>query len=331
MTKRLLALCLALLMPIGALAEAPLIGVSAYSGTDTFILSLLAQLSEQAGERAHLRFAYAQGDQNRQYEQLIHMMDEGAQVLLCNPVDRVSAVYLIALAAQRDVPLILFNRQPLKEDLESYDKAYYVGIDPKEQGRLQAQLMRDYFAAHPEGDLSGDGIVQYVLLRGEPGHQDAELRSLYFQRELSALSFATEKLGEETAYWEKAQGQERMAALISRFGNAIECVVSNNDDMALGAIDALKAAGMLGAGRDVPVIGVDATQPALDMIAQGSLYGTVQNDAATQAKALVELALLLSEGLAITADSYDFQMDHRMVYIPSRALTRDNLPPTSPE
>jgi len=328
MRKRWLTLCLllALLGPLAARAELPRVGVGAYSGRDTFITSLVGQIRERGQGRLDLHIVYAQGDQNRQNDQILQMIEDGVDVLMVNPVDRVSAVYLIALAQQHGLPLILFNREPLREDLAAYDRAYYVGIDPRRQGELQGELAADYFRAHPEQDLNGDGIIQYVLLRGEPGHQDAELRSLFSLRAMTAQGLRTQKLAEETAYWEKGLGQERMAMLLNAYGRRVELVIANNDDMALGAIDALKAAGYFAGSQVVPVIGVDATAPALEAIAQGALYGTVQNDAARQAQAVVDLAVLLAADQPVDADSYPFPLNERVVYIPSQAITQDTLP-----
>ncbi|MHC1787598.1 MAG: galactose ABC transporter substrate-binding protein [Christensenellales bacterium] len=322
--KKLLLTCLMLLLllPSPARGEEPRVGLCMYSGKDTFIISLVNQLQAQAEGRVALDIVYAGLDQNRQNDQVRQMLAEGVDVLVINPVDRTSAVYLIALAKKAGVPVILINREPLGADLDSYALAYYVGIDPKQQGRLEGELTVRYFQEHPEADLNGDGQIQLVLLRGEPGHQDAELRSLYALRAINASRFKAIKLGEETASWEKAQGQERMAVMLNAYGGAIECVLSNNDDMALGAIDALKAAGYFTKDKTIPVIGVDATAPALDMIAEGPLYATVHNDALAQAEATMDLAVLLARGEQVTAENYPFPMKNRVVYIDSTAVTR---------
>ncbi len=324
--KKLLALGLALcLLPhFPARASGPRIAICAYAGKDTFIQSMMTELRERAQGRAQLLIASADGDQNRQNDQVQEMIKAGVDVLAVNPVDRTSAVYLIRLARQNNLPIVLFNREPLREDLRLYSKAYYVGIDPRQQGRLQAELAVQYFKDHPERDFNGDGVIQYVLLRGEPGHQDAELRSSAAQQALSESGLAVEKLAEESANWEKALGQERMAMLLNSLGRSIECVLSNNDDMALGAIDALKAAGYFSGSRSIPVIGVDATAAALDMIEQETLYGTVQNDGAAQAQAVIDLSILLASGSEITADTFHFPIEDKVVYIESEIVRKED-------
>ena len=322
--KRILIILLCfIIVPFTGRAQKPRIGICAYAGRDTFILSMLSELRLEAGDAAELEIVSADGDQNLQNDQIQQFIRSGVDVLAVNPVDRTSAVYLIALAKTHDIPIILFNREPLREDLDSWEKAYYVGIDPKQQGRLQAKLALGYFDLHPEQDLNGDGIIQYVLLRGEAGHQDSELRSSALQKALNQSGLKAEKLAEESANWEKSQGQERMAVLLNTLGKRIECVLSNNDDMALGAIDALKAAGYFGAGVSIPVIGVDATASALEMIDQGALYATVQNNAQAQAQAIIQLALLLARGNEITADLFPYPLDNKVVYIESTIIKKN--------
>lgn len=322
--KKTAALCLALLLLLSgtAFAQQPKIGLCLYSGKDTFISSLSNEIRAYMQGRADLDIVYAQSDQNLQNDQVLDMLKSGHDLLIVNPVDRTSAVYLIRLAKQYGVPIVFINREPLREDLDSYAGAYYVGIDPKQQGRLQGELAARYFRLHPQADRNNDGIIQLVLLRGEPGHQDAEMRSLYAMRTLADSGLKVEKLGEEVASWDKALGQEKLSVLLNSFGDRIECVLANNDDMALGAIDALKAAGYFADDKTIPVIGVDATAPALEMVAQGPLYGTVQNDAQAQARAAVDLAMLLASNQAVTPDNYAFLMENKVVYIDSKAISR---------
>lgn len=72
---------------------------------------------------------------------------------------------------------MFYNKEPTKEALDSYDKAYYVGTDSKEAGIIQGDIIAKHWKAHPEWDLNKDGVIDYVLLKGEPGHPDAEART----------------------------------------------------------------------------------------------------------------------------------------------------------
>lgn len=305
----------------GAAAPLPTVGVCIYNNQDTFISSLLLFIQTEAEDVATLILTDARNDQNRQNDQVEALLKQGVDALIVNPVDRTASVYLVQMAMQYQCPIIFVNREPLTEDLALYEQAYYVGIDPAEQGMLSGQLAADYFIHTPEADRNGDSILQLVILKGEPGHQDAELRTQYAIRSLQLAGIKVEVLQEETALWERSLGQERMASMLNLHGESIECVISNNDDMALGAIDALKAAGYFAGEKYMPVIGIDATAPALEALEQGSLYGTVQNDAYGQGHAAILLVTLLCRGADISPDSFPYEINNKVIYIPSRLLT----------
>ena len=321
----LAALSLGLCLP--ARAELPKIGICIYNAADTFMSSVVRQIEKEAEGNAEVVTMDSANDQNLQFDQVQEMLDAQVDALIINPVDRTSAVYLVRLAQRKNVPLVFINREPTLEDLALYDGAYYVGTDPKETGYLCGELVVDWFTAHPEADTNHDGIIQYVLLKGEPGHQDAELRTTHTLKAITEAGFRTEKLAEDTALWERSIGQEKMAGFLATWGSRIECVISNNDDMALGAIDALKAAGWFSGGRYMPVVGVDATEPALEALRQGSLLGTVLNDAINQGRATWKLVSLLSSHQPITSENLGYPMDdHHRVYIPSQKITQQTEP-----
>ena len=329
--RLLWVLCLAVLwgnISAAALAQdaPPVLGVGIYNMEDTFISSLLSVIHAEADGVATLIVTDAQNDQNRQNDQVEELLQRGVDALIINPVDRTSAIYLLQMAARYQTPIVFINREPLAEDLATYDKAYYVGIDPKEQGILQGKLAADYFKANAFADKNNDGKMQIVMLKGEPGHQDAELRTLYAIKSLQSEGVVPDKLQEETARWERSLGQERMAALLNTYGDRIECIISNNDDMALGAIDALKAAGYFTGGRYIPVIGIDATAPAVEVLSQGTLYATVINDAVGQGKAAVTLAVLLARGEDITESNFPYEVNEKIIYIKSAVIITETMP-----
>lgn len=323
-----LFLCFPLFQPCAQAASTglPTLGVCIYNMEDTFIASLLNVIRAQAQNRAELEIRDAQNNQNLQNDQLEELLKMGVSALILNPVDRTTAVYQLQMAMQYDTPIVFINREPLQQDLDFYSKAYYVGIDPKQQGLLAGQLAAEYFLSHKEADQNSDGRMQLVLFKGEPGHQDAELRTVYAIKALQDSGVLVELLSEETASWQRSLAQERMATLLNAHGNRIECVIANNDDMALGAIDALKAAGYFTDGRYLPVIGNDATSPALEALRHGSLYATVTNNAELQGAAALSLALLLANGNAVTPKSFPYEIDEKVVYVHS-TYYRTNLQP----
>ena len=326
--KKLLCAALALLL-LGAPAlaeELPAFGVCIYDGTDTFMASLRLHLETYAHGKARLTVYDSRNDQNLQNDQVEGMLEAGADVLIINPVDRLAAGYLIEKARKRQTPVLFVNKEPLLEDLLLYEHAFYVGADGAQSGRLSGEILAEYFLAHPEADKNGDGTVQYVLIKGEPGHQDAELRTQNALKPLQEAGFRVEKLQEDTGMWRRQLGQEKMAGFLLAWGDQIECVIANNDEMALGAINALKAAGYFSGGRFMPVVGVDAISQAIEALRQGSLLGTVFNDGERQAMAAVDLAILLARDEEISADTYSYPItDERFVWIPYQRITREEL------
>ncbi len=331
--RRFVVLCLlccllCLAAPFSHAQESlPTLGVCIYNFEDTFMSSFLDVIRNEAAGVASLTACDGQNNQNLQNDQLEDLLANGIDALIVNPVDRTASIYMIQMAMRYQKPIVFINREPLAEDLALYENAYYVGIDPKEQGLLSGQLAAQYFKTHPKADRNGDGVMQLVMLKGEPGHQDAELRTQYAMKALQQEGVQVEKLQEETALWERSLGQERMAAMLSAFSNRIEFVLANNDDMALGAIDALKAAGYFSEDRYMPVIGIDATAPAMEALGQGSLYATVFNDAPSQGKVATALAILLAQGKEINAANFPYDIHEKVVYISSTSrVTQQETP-----
>ena len=134
-------------------------------------------------------------------------------------------------------------RQPVEEDLSRWDGAYYVGSPGAQAGELQGQIVLEAWQQDPAAlDRSGDGVVQYVMLEGEAGHQDALLRTKYSVLALTEAGVPVEKLANDTADWQRGQASIHMTQWLEEFGDQIEVVFANNDDMALGRHRACLAA-----------------------------------------------------------------------------------------
>lgn len=312
------------------------IGVALYQQDDTFIstvvqnLEQLAKAEEQArGIKINLNLADGRSSQAVQNEQVDRFLNQGYDVICVNIVDRTAAAVIVDKAQAAGVPVIFFNREPVEEDLGRWEKAYYVGSKADRAGRLQGELVQKAWQENPAAlDRSGDGVVQYVMLEGEPGHQDALLRTEYCVKTLTDAGVATEKLANYNADWQRGQASIRMQQWLEQYGGQIEVVFANNDDMALGAIDACLAAGMT--EEELPfVVGVDATPPALEAVEAGTLKGTVQNDAAGQAEGILSLSCALANGQD-PAGAAELE-DGTYVWLEYTAVTKENLKVFLPE
>ena len=279
------------------------IGISLYQGEDTFINNLCSLLEEKAKEfeqergiKVILDIQDAKGSQNIQNDQVERFISLGCDVLCINPVDRMDASVMIDRAMTAGVPVVFFNRQPVEEDMNRWDRLYYVGVDAKETAILQGQMVVDLYREEPRAvDLNGDGVVSYVLLEGETSHQDSLIRTEWSVRTLKNGGVPIEKITGGIANWERSQASALMEEWLTDYPDMIELVVSNNDDMALGAIDAMERAG----GHGMNVIGIDGTTPGLEALEKGKLLGTVSAHKELYASVIVELAAscALGEGL----------------------------------
>lgn len=301
------------------------IGCAIYKFDDTFMTNTRNAFADAAVGKAKVNIVDSMNVQATQNEKVDLFITQGVDALALNPVDRAAAGVEIEKAKAANIPVVFFNRQPFDEDMAKWDKVYYVGAKAEESGTMSGQIVADYWKAHPEADKNGDGVLQYVMIKGEPGHQDAELRTEYSIKCLKDNGIKVEKLAEDTGMWDRVKGQEKMAAFLTSKGDAIEAVFANNDDMALGAIEALKAAGYFSGDKFMPVVGVDATAPALQALKEGTLLGTVLNDAVNQGTATFNIAFELAKGNTPTADSIGYEItDGRYVWVPYQMVTSDN-------
>ena len=296
--KRSVSILVALVTLLVSVSAAPLpkIGVCIYKFDDTFMSYVRNTIETLAKGQAELSVQDSQFDQPKQNDQVDQFIVNGMKALAINMVDPSAVSVLIGKAQKKNLPLVLFNREPAAADMAKYAKAYYVGAKAQESGTMEGQIVADYWKANPAADLNKDGVLQYVMLIGDPSNTDAKYRTEFSIKAVTAAGIKVQKLAEDTAMWDRPKAQEKMAAWLSAYSGQIEVVFANNDDMALGAIEALKAAGYFKGTKYMPVVGVDATPPALDALAQGTLLGTVLNDATNQGKATYELALSLAQG-----------------------------------
>lgn len=306
-----------------------LIGSAIYKFDDTFMTGVRTAMEKEAKDKGStLELVDSQNKQPTQNEQVDTFITKGVNALAINAVDRTAAGPIIEKAKSKKLPVVFLNREPEKADMDSYDKVWYVGAKAEQSGTQSGEIIADYFKAHPEADKNKDGVVQYVMLQGEPGHQDATLRTEYSIKAIEAAGLKTQKLAADTAMWDKAKATDLMKAFITGQGiDKIEAVLCNNDDMALGAVEALKAEGYNkgDAAKYTPVVGVDATAPALQAMKDGSLLGTVLNDAENQGKATVSIALAAAQGKEINKDNIGYEItDGKYIWINYVKVTQEN-------
>ena len=302
------------------------IGVAYYNQSDTFLNELLDSFKEQLKEMQNedmdtvVMVRDAAGVQRTQDDQVKELINAGCDVHCVNLVDRADPSEIIDMAREHEVPIIFFNREPVAEDLMQWDQIYYVGADAEESGVMQGELAADMIKNNSQTDRNRDGKIQYVVLEGEPGHQDAIIRTETAVKTLTDSGIELEKLSYQIANWNRAQAENRMEQLIGQYPNQIELVLSNNDDMALGAMDAYKKLNYTETALPV-FFGIDGTDAGLEAVMDSELAGTVYNDKEGQAKAMAELcwALITGDGM----EELEFQKE-RCIYLPYAKVTEEN-------
>lgn len=302
------------------------IGVASYDQNDVFISELLECFEEtvsgmeDAAFSATVTIRDAAGSQRIQNDQVKELLDEGCDILCVNLVDRADPSEIIDLARERDVPIIFFNREPVEEDMRQWDKLYYVGAYAEQSGVMQGELAAEAIAADPGIDKNRDGKIQYVVLEGEPGHQDAIIRTENAVNTLKQKGVELEKLSYGIANWNRAQAENRMQQMISQHQNQIELVLANNDAMALGAIDTYRKLNRTEAALPV-FFGIDGTEEGLEAVLEGKLAGTVYNDKEGQADAMGRLAAALAKGESLSGMEFE---EERYLYLAYSKVTAEN-------
>lgn len=303
------------------------VGVACYDQNDSYIRELIdcfekqMESYESGGNRVIVTVRDASGSQRVQNDQVEELIDSGCNVLCINLVDRGDPSEIIDLAKNNGIPVIFFNREPVDEDMLQWDKLFYVGGDAQQSGILQGELACYAIKSDRRIDRNNDGVIQYVVLEGEPGHQDAIIRTESVVDTLESKGIKLQKLSCQIANWNRAQAQNRMLNIISMYHNNIEVVLANNDDMALGAIDAYKQLNLTESAYPL-FFGVDGTSIGLEAVRDSKLAGTVYNDKEGQAEAMASLA-----AAAVTGDGMDkikFTSE-RCIYLPYYKVTRYNI------
>ncbi|NKN36120.1 sugar ABC transporter substrate-binding protein [Agrobacterium sp. a22-2] len=302
MKKFLLGASLSVLLSTAAHAET--IGVSMALFDDNFLTVLRGGMQDYAKtlDGVTLQVEDAQNDVSKQQSQIQNFIAAGVDAIIVNPVDTDATAAMSKIAADAGIPLVYVNRQPVNLDTLP-EKQAFVASNEEESGTLQTQEVCKL--------LGGKGKA--VVMMGELSNQAARMRTQDIHNVLGTDACkGIEIVEEQTANWSRTQGADLMTNWLSA-GLEFDAVIANNDEMAIGAVQALKAAGR--AMDSVVIAGIDATQDALAAMSAGDLDVTVFQNAAGQGKGSVDAALKLAKGEAV----------EKKVFIPFELVTPANL------
>lgn len=322
-----MALALCLTMVCGA-ASAESAFVSWYTFGDVYLTSVRTALDAAlAAQNLTVTDKDSNANQQTQTDDINTALVTGANAIVINMVESGAigtAETLMNTVAAYGVPAVFFNRAVSTDDNEaanlfkSYEKSAFVGTKFDEAGKMQGDMIGEYVLANYDAiDLNGDGVISYVMFKGDEANQEAILRTQYGVENADAKLTAAGKpalayydANATTKYhvdmngtWSNTASFEYMSTILAQYnvanGNMVELVICNNDDMALGAVNALTNIGYnTGVAGDpvIPVFGVDATDAAKELIAAGRMTGTIKQDAEGMADAVATITANLIAG-----------------------------------
>jgi methyl-galactoside transport system substrate-binding protein len=318
------ALCIsvaALFLAVTAASAAnPKIGILIYKYDDTYISTVRNALNKALEGKAEVTMQDGKGDQAAQNDQLDVLIERGMDGLIVNMVDAQAAAGVVSKIKDRGIPVVFFNREPDLNTLKTYDKAVFVGTNAADAGRMQGDIIKKLWDETPAYDLNKDGKFQYVMFKGEPDNPEAIARTEFSVKQAEENGVKMDQIGQTfVCNWDTALAQQAMESALAANEGKIELVVANNDGMAMGAIAALSNIGynVEGGSKFIPVIGVDATDQAVDAIGKGIMSATVKQDGEAMGNAVSEIILNMIAGKApLDGTSYKYDDSGIAVRIP---------------
>lgn len=291
------------------------VGVLLYRFDDAYI-SLVRQGFEEIQKNNHgkVQFTFydAKDDQMIQNQTIEAILENKSEdILLLNIVDVKRANEVIGRIKEFNIPVVLFNREPLDmNSVKSYNKAFFVGTDSAQAGIFQGEIIINAWNKNKNTmDANNDGILQYVMLIGENNNKDASERTEYSILTINNGGIQTQEIASTVSDWNREQAKTDFEPIFIRYNTGIEAIISNNDEMAIGAIEVLNKYGYNteDGTKNIAVVGVDAIPAAQELIKKGEMTGSVVQDANVVAEASYVIGInLFNDQNPLEGTSYKF-------------------------
>jgi methyl-galactoside transport system substrate-binding protein len=275
-----------------------------YRFDDVYISLVRQNLEEiQKQNEGKIEFTFYDGKDDQSVQnKTINMLlqNQNTDLFLLNLVDVKSAQDIITRIKEYNIPVVLFNREPLNMDsVQSYAKAFFVGTNSAQAGTMEGEIIINAWNKNKTAiDLNGDDKLQYIMLIGERGNKEAVQRTEYSILTINNAGIQTQELASTVCNWNREIARENFEPLFIRLGSSIEAIISNNDEMAIGAIEVLQKYGYNKGSnsKTIPVVGVDAIPAAQELIRRGEMTGSVLQDAKAMAQACYTIGMNLFDG-----------------------------------
>ena len=304
-------------------AEAKPVKVSVFllDFTDDFISEIRQNLEDvQKENQGKVEYTFYDGKANQtiQDEEIDKVLNGGTDLILLNIVDRAYAKNVIDRIKEKNIPVILFNREPLTPvPIQSYSKALYIGTDAATAGELQGKMLIDAWnASKTYIDKNKDNIMQYYMLEGERDNTEAIQRTKYSVATIEKAGIKTQQVSFDICNWSEDLAYNATKSVFDKYDGQIEVIISNDDTMAIGAIKALQEYGYNNGDKSktIPVVGVDVTSEAKELIEKEYMLGSVYQDARGYAEALYACGMNMIQGKS-PIEGTKYTLDNTLVAI----------------
>ena len=282
------------------------VGISIYKFDDNFMTlyrtELVRYLTEDLGFKAeNVVVQDGKGDQAEQTNQIQNFITQKYDVLILNLVQASSAPEITDMCKEAGIPVVYINREPDAAEEERWESeglnATYVGCDARQSGTYQGE---EILETANKGDINGDGKVSYIMIQGDPENVDAQYRTEFSVKALTDAGMEVEELLKQRGDWDQAKAQQIAQDALNQYGDKIEVIFCNNDAMALGALQAIEAAGRK-VNEDIYLVGVDALTEAVQNVIDGKQTVTVSYKHFALAKAASGIAVKFLSGEKVDA------------------------------
>ena len=302
------------------------IGVSLETFNIDFVVRYKDAMTREAA-RLGAKFVVtdAENSQRKEKGRVDELISSNVDVLLVSPSDRFKVDDLIKKAKSANIPIVFIIRQPLPEAIAKYDKAWYIGTNSSESGRMQGEIMADYLKAHPEADKNHDGKIQYVIIQGQEVHQDTKPRAEFAVKALKDAGFELDELAHDVyTNWQRDNVIQVTNELLKNIDvEKIEAVFAHSEEIGLGVIHVLKSKGYNTGDKNkfIPIVCVDGSKEGLQAMANNEIIGTVLHDAETLGSTAVKFAVAVSEKKQLKY----FNIDNRkFITVPYKKITPEH-------
>ncbi|MFT8350492.1 galactose ABC transporter substrate-binding protein [Clostridium saccharoperbutylacetonicum] len=303
------------------------VAVLLYSFEDLFLQDVRKELEKIQKENPDkVKFTFYDGKNNiaKQNEILDSLLRSNEDLIIANLADvKESRVEdFVNKVKVKETPLIVFHVDPkIAEKLsKNYNKVVFITPNVPESGFAEGGILVDLWKADKNSiDKNGDGILQYILLEGEANNLGAIERSKYAIKAINDSGIETEELAHVNANWLKDMAKNAMDSLLLRYSGKVEAVISNNDAMAIGAIEALQKYGYNTGDKFkyIPVVGIDAIPEAKDLVDKGFMEGTVIQDPKAFAEAYYAVGInLINNENPLANTDYKFENGEVVITLP---------------